>query len=238
MTDPTHDDDDPADYDLEAAEYVVGTLSPDRSRALEELAAQNPDVAAAILAWQERLCPLVDMLPRVTAPATAWPRLERAITPRQPLLQVPPIRLKLRVRVWRGLATNFAPGFVGAVCGMALMGLIVMPKMLISLPAVAALQATDTAAPAYLIMLTKDGRATIIANNVTVPSGRSFQLWGLPEGTTVPISLGVLPASGMLKMPAIVGAGTVLLVTSEMPGGSTSGMPTTTPLYTGKLIRG
>lgn len=236
MTDPMHDDDDPADYDLEAAEYVVGTLSPDRSRNLEARAAQHPEIAAAIVAWQERLHVLVYTLPHVSAPTSAWPRLERAIKPRQVLPL--PVRLKLRVRVWQGIVSNFAPGFVGAMIGALVVAALVTPKMLISKPAVAALQLTDAAAPAYLIMVTKDGWATVIANNVLPMPGRSFELWGLTEGSSTPVSLGLLPTSGRVRVPAIVPAGTLLLVTSETLGGAPQGQPTTKPLYSGRMIRG
>lgn len=217
------------DADLDAAEFVLATLPPDQARALQDRATRDPVLAASIAAWQERLAPLADLAPPTSAPAAAWRRLERALWPQS---------VGVRARIWQAILANFGPGFVGAACGMAVMALIVAPKMLISQPAVAALQAEGTPMPAYLVMVTKDGYATVIANNVLAVPDRSFELWGLPEGATVPVSLGVLPTVGRIKMPAIVPVGTTLLVSSEPLGGSQSGAPTGPVLFKGRMLRG
>ena len=63
------------------------------------------------------------------------------------------------------------------------------------------------------------------------PPGRSFELWLLPEGETVPQSLGVVPAElrfGVTvpdELAVRVGPGTQILVSDEAEGGSQTGVP-------------
>jgi len=64
------------------------------------------------------------------------------------------------------------------------------------------------AGPTFSVMVTKDGYATIIATNPDTLFRRSLELWGLPEGATIPVSLGLLPTTGRLRMKAIFPAGT------------------------------
>jgi anti-sigma-K factor RskA len=68
-----------------------------------------------------------------------------------------------------------------------------------------------------------------------VPKGRDLQLWSLPDGATVPASLGVLPADGK-QVQASPAAGGQLLVSLEPAGGSPTGAPTGPVVYSGRLI--
>ncbi len=226
----------PRDHDLDAAEYVIGLLSPDEARAVKTRALSDRAMAASVLAWQRRLSPLASAVPPVAPPPHVWQRLELSAGLQQapqPVRQVIP---KQQQWQWRW---NFWTGsFVGAVCGAAIAFAIVTPRLLSSQPAVAALTAPNAPMPAFLVMVTKDGYATIIATAAEVQPGNSLELWGLPEGATVPISLGVLPTTGRLKMKAIVPAETLLLVSSEPLGGSTTGAPTGAVVYSGRMVRG
>ncbi len=110
--------------------------------------------------------------------------------------------------------------------------------MLISEPAVAALMAVDAPMPAFWVMVTRDGYATVIANAAELQPGNTLELWGVPPGATVPVSLGVVPNTGRIKMPAIVPAGTLLLVSTEPRGGSPTGAPTGPVVYQGRMVKG
>jgi len=224
----------PRTHDLDAAEYVIGLLSPDEARAVKARALSDRAMAASVLAWQRRLSPLTSAVPPVTPPLHVWQRLELSAGLQQATQAVRQVIPKQQQRRW-----DFWTGsFVGAVCGVAIAFAIVTPKLLSSQPAVAALTAPNALTPAFLVMVTKDGYATIIATAADVQPGNSLELWGFPEGATVPISLGVLPANGRLKMKAIVPAGTMLLVSSEPLGGSTTGALTGPVVYSGRMVRG
>ena len=73
------------------------------------------------------------------------------------------------------------------------------------------------------------------------PPGRSFELWLLPEGETVPESLGLIPTETRFSVPiptayaASVGPGSQILVSNEVEGGSTSGEPELPPIAGGAV---
>ncbi len=240
MSGPGEDDPTPEDRDLNAAEYVIGLLSASEARAVEAQALADPAMAASILAWQRRLEPLASAVPPQAPPPRVWARLEIAAGLRQePMQQIAFQHRRERLRaMWESLAFWRGMVFAGAVCGAGLAFAVVAPKLLTSEPAVAALLTSGAAEPAFLVMVTKDGYATIIATDPHAPPGRSLELWGLPEGATVPVSLGVLPTTGRLRMKALVPAGTQLLVSSEPMGGSPIGAPTGPVLYSGRMVRG
>lgn len=232
----------PDERDFYAAEYVIGLLSPAERQAVEMRAAADPVMAASIEAWQRRLNPLAAATPPQTPPDAIWRRLEAAIgappadqgTTRAAALRRADALQKARRKIvfWQSMT------FVGTMCGAALAFMIVAPKLLISKPAVAALTTQNSLMPAFLVMVTKDGSVTIIATAAEVQPGNVLQLWRLPEGATVPISLGLLPTMGQVKIKAIVTAGTQLLVSSEPLGGSPTGMPTGPVVYSGKVVAG
>ncbi len=240
MSGPGEDNSTPEDRDLNAAEYVIGLLSASEARAIEAQALVDPAMSASILAWQCRLEPLAGIVPSQVPPPNVWARLEIVAGLRQASVrQIVPQRRRERLdAIWESLAFWRGMVFAGAVCGAGLAFAIVTPKLLTSEPAVAALLMPGAAGPAFLVMVTKDGYATIIATNPDAPPGRSLELWGLPEGATVPVSLGVLPTKGRLRMKAVVPAGTQLLVSSEPVGGSRIGAPTGPVLYVGRMVRG
>lgn len=230
----------PNDHDLSAAEYVIGLLTPSEARDLEARAINDPALAGSILAWQRRLSGIADGVPPVTPPASVWQRLEvsaglwqepvRSVQRRQRRQRLAATRRGLPF--WRGMV------FASAMCGAAIAFAIVSPKLLISEPAVAALSAQGAPMPAFLVMVTKDGYATVIATAAEVQPGNTLELWGLREGATMPISLGLLPTMGRLRMKVIVPAGTLLLVSSEPLGGSPTRAPTGPILYSGRMVRG
>jgi anti-sigma-K factor RskA len=67
------------DTDLLVAEYVVGTLEHDERRVLEDIAAREPAVQAAVMVWERRLGPLHELIVPVTPPQTAWGQIEEKL---------------------------------------------------------------------------------------------------------------------------------------------------------------
>ena len=238
MTEDTPDDA-PSDDCTLAAEYVIGLLTPAEAREVEARAADDPALARSILFWQQRLSGLARRVRPVTPPPSIWQRLEAEVMP-----PPAPARSGKRQRPWRHVATWRDAGrqagwmFAGGMIGAAAMAALLTSKLLISEPATAALVPVGAPMPAFWVMVTKDGYATVIADAAEVQAGNTLELWGLPPGATVPVSLGVLPAAGRVKMPAIVPAGTLLLVSSEPQGGSPTGAPTGPVIYKGRMVKG
>jgi len=217
------------DPDLLAAEYVVGCLEADARRQVEAMAAADPAMQHAIDAWATRLGPLAALIPPVAPPDSLWPRLERAIG--GPNVVTLPARPGIwsRPGLWR--ATTVAAMAIAAVFA----GIVFLrPPPVVY---VAALAPLSGPAPAFLVRTEADGalRVTPIAP-AAVADGRDLQLWALPAGTTRPVSLGILPAAGIVVAPSdLIRVNTQILISLEPAGGSPTGQPTGPVLYGGTL---
>ena len=71
----------PPDRDLQAAEYVLGTLPRAERLAFARALATEADLQAAVARWQARLAPLADTVPEVAPPAGLWLRIRAALSP-------------------------------------------------------------------------------------------------------------------------------------------------------------
>lgn len=238
MTEDTPDDA-PSDDGILAAEYVIGLLTPDEARKVKARAAEDPALAQSILSWQERLSGLARRVRPVTPPPLVWQRLEAEVMPPAPAARNGRRRRPWwHAAAWRGTGQQAGWMFAGGMIGAAVMAALLASKLLIAEPAVAALVPVNSPMPAFWVMVTKDGYATVIADAAELQPGNTLELWGVPPGATVPVSLGVVPATGRVKMPAIVPAGTLLLVSSEPQGGSPTGAPTGPVVYQGRMVKG
>jgi anti-sigma-K factor RskA len=115
------------DFDVLAAEYVLGTLTAEERTAVEQLAATDTAVAERIAAWERRLGALEGMVEPVEPPPELWARIRDSIAAVQPdaALRLPEIAeagaarpaasatarggnvvvLAQRVRRWRMIST-------------------------------------------------------------------------------------------------------------------------------------
>lgn len=223
-----------------AAEYALGTLSPRARRRLAGMARGDPMIAAALRGWEYRLAGLAEAVPAV-APA---PRVWDGIRARLGLQETPDSARASRwwgsLSLWRGLAAS------GFALALALGVLRVAPPDLQDTPneAVVVVLAGPDARPALVASAARGSRTLLVkaVGNLTVETGRSFELWALPDGRD-PQSLGVLPAAGVtrftLQEPAGIALRNIpaLAVSLEPAGGSPTGKPTGPVLYTGAVQR-
>jgi anti-sigma-K factor RskA len=224
----------PDETDLLAGEYVLGTLDAAAMAAVRRQAADDPALAAAIAAWEQRLAPLADAVPPVAPPPGLWRRIEGAI-------EVPPVpandpvrRSPWRsVRLWQG-TTAAALALAAAFAAVAFLPGPRAPMQFAALgtPGAAA------AAPGYMAKAMPDGTLVVAAvAPAPVPSGREMELWIQPPGAARPASLGMLPAAGRRIVVASMPAdGTKLMISLEPPGGSPTGAPTGPVVYAGMLV--
>lgn len=237
--DPSRDDPAPGDLDLHAAEYVLGLLAPVQARAVETLAAQDAAVAASIVAWQNRLSPLADTVEPVTPPPELWQRLSLAAGLPRGIIRRSVRRPSLPERIWRSVALwrTITAAAVALAAGLAFV--VLRPKPTLPEPLLAALSPQGSPGAVFLVRIGPQGQATIIAvGRPNVPADRTLQLWALNEGATAPVSLGLLPGGGRIRLQVPVSAGTRLLVSQEPTGGSPTGAPTGPVLYAGLLTNG
>ncbi|MBV8106295.1 MAG: hypothetical protein JO223_17025, partial [Hyphomicrobiales bacterium] len=62
--------------DFAAAEFALGTLSPGERATLSARRLREPDLDAAIRAWEERLAPLAEVAPPIEPPDGLLPAIE------------------------------------------------------------------------------------------------------------------------------------------------------------------
>ena len=173
------------------------------------------------------------------------------------------IRLTGRVRRLRSIA-SIASALAAALIAMLAVQVYrpeLLPEALRPKPRIQTVEVKTPAPPPvssaqYVALLQRDGGSpafilTVDAatKNFTVRKvgadpepGKSFELWLISDRLPQPRSLGVIGGSDFTARPvladfdaATINAATYA-VTVEQAGGSPSGQPTSTPIYTGKLI--
>src|SRR6185369_12870665 len=173
------------------------------------------------------------------------------------------IQLAGRAKRWRSIA-SVATALAAALVGMLAVQVYrpeLLPEGLRPKPRIQTVE-VKTPAPSpvpsaqYVALLQRDGGSpafilTVDAatKNFTVRKvgaeaepGKSFELWLISDRLPQPRSLGVIGGSDFTVRPVLADydAGTInsalFAVTVEQAGGSPSGKPTSTPIYTGKLI--
>ena len=238
--DPTPDDPGPNDRDLDAAEYVLGLLPADQARAVEMLAASDAAVAASVVAWQNRLSPLASAVAPQFPPPELWQRLALAAGLQKVSVRRNAPRRSAAEKAWRSPALwrTTTVGALALAAGLAFIALAPPPPPPAE-PLLAALSPQGSPGAVFLVRVGEKGQATVIAvGRPNIPVDRSLELWALREGTTAPVSLGLLPGGGRTRLRAAVGAGTRLLVSQEPAGGSPTGAPTGPVVYAGLLTSG
>lgn len=173
------------------------------------------------------------------------------------------VRLEGRVKRWRNVAS--AVGALAAALLVTLSLQIFLPDALPGglrpAPRIQTVEVKTPAAPLaasaqYVALLqgqgggpafilTIDGATrnfTVRKVDATPEPGKSFELWLISDKLPRPRSLGVIGASDFTARPLLasydaeVVNGATYAVTVEQPGGSPSGQPTSTPVFSGKLI--
>ena len=205
-----------------AAEYVLRLLDPAEEAACAARVQRDRGFAAEVEAWQARLSGLDDAYVAVAPPAGMRARIEERLFGREPSLAA---RLWASAGLWRAVAA-------AAVVAAVAVGLVDRPTPGPQQPDLVATVAPTVGEVQLVALLDRDAgviRFTRLAGEAA--AGRSLELWLLPEGETVPASLGVVPADARFTVPipagfaARVGPGAEILVSDEAAGGSTTGLP-------------
>ena len=228
------------DDDIAAAEFALGTLDAGERAALAARRQREPELHAAILAWEERLAPLVEAAPSIEPPSDYLAAIEARIhrsastTPQSNVSA-----LQSRLRRWRAAAVG-ASGLAAALAigiGVREAGRQTAPHEF-----VAVLQKSADS-PAFMVSVNLDTRElTVRPVAAAAPAGRSYELWIIDPKLDAPRSLGVLDANGVTRHPALgafdrsIVADATYAVTVEPPGGSPNGKPSGAPVFVGKLI--
>jgi anti-sigma-K factor RskA len=239
------------EHKLGALNQMVGSVEP-RPEVWEKIRA-----ATALSTPQ---APLV--LPEAQVPATAVAGVAAPPAQTSNIGASNVIALAARARRWRNIAT-FATAIAAALVAMIAVGAYqpdLLPDQFRPKPRTQVVQAKASAPPAasaqYVAVLQKDGGSPAFiltvdgtTRNFTVRKvgaaaepGKSFELWLISDKLQRPRSLGVIGAGEFTSRPVLASYDADIIkaatyaVTLEQPGGSPDGKPTSSPVFTGKLI--
>jgi len=227
---PIIPDDLPDDPDaVLAAEFVLRLLDPAEEAACADRVARDPGFAAEVARWQAHFEGLDAAFVEVAPPARLRAQVEERLFGRPPSL-LP--RLWGSAGLWRAVAA--AAVVLAVVLGR--------PAPDVGAPELVA-TVSPTVGDVQLVALVDRAAGLIRFTRLAgeAPPGRSFELWLLPEGETVPESLGLIPTETRFSVPiptayaASVGPGSQILVSNEVEGGSTSGEPELPPIAGGAV---
>ena len=148
------------------------------------------------------------------APPGTWPKIEAKIkeTAPKPSAQ----GFWDNVLLWRWATAGFA-------ASAAALALWIATAPVTGPSLVAVLRPPQQDQPNWVATAGRDGLMLRSIGATAPPSDRAFELWAIAPGSTRPRSLGVIPASGEMKispLPADLRDGATLAISVETMGGS------------------
>lgn len=240
MNTPAHDRDDEL-----ASAYVLGTLSAERRREVQQRLPTDAALREAVEAWEARLLPLTALAEPVEPSPALWARIESSIAP-----QATPARSPARetsastwqtwwssLGFWRAVA---ATGFVAASV------VALLPSTGWFAPAapqyMVVLVAPNGTAPGWVVQTSgRDILRLVPLGTTAVPEQRSLQFWTKADTWNAPVSLGLVQPGQPLEvkldqLPPLV-PNQLFEITLEPYNGSPTGRPTGPILYIGRSVK-
>lgn len=224
------------ELDAMAGELALGVLEGEaRAKALRTVLA-NPEFAARVGMWQQRLEPLGVAFSEVPPPAV-WRAIEAELDSRERRRGVSALRL------WRGSA--LAASAIAASLAAVLVLTPVQQATAPSVPMPSAPTAIAQLSGAGDIVLAAEfdtSQQLITIRAVTLPESKLVpELWVL-DRAGVPRSLGLINAGGTTSVAVsddirrLLVDGAILAVSLETAEGAPHAAPSSTPIATGKIF--
>jgi anti-sigma-K factor RskA len=234
--------DDPKLIDALAAEFVLGTLGGRARRRFERWRSKEWHVERRVQAWEERLAGLALRLTPMRPSPHVWANIEKRIGAAaapgtRPARGAPPAQP--RKSTWRPLAA------AAAILVVLVGGFLAWNAMKPQFHTEIVFTAQSATQPAWRVEADKDVRhlRLVALEGVTPQTGKSYELWALPDNGGAPVSLGLMPNSGQLDREltaaqrlALAGA-SKMAVSLEPEGGSKTGLPTGPVEFAGDRIK-
>ena len=240
----------PHDWDIEAGEYVLGTLDRDERAAFTDRLRSDSDAKRSVSAWEQRLAGLAGRIDPIAPPPHVWAEIWRAIQVQDakphpfkviegggPATDRAP-KLKASRNRWRAAA------LAASAIAATLLVFVIDRQMLGG--------GSDAGDVSYVAAVNRGGDKPALLVRVdlktrqvyvrpvaaTTPTGRSLQLWYIGDDKA-PRSMGLVdevPSTLAFPKDASVTAAT-FAVSVEPPGGSKTGGPTGPVVYSGQLVQ-
>lgn len=225
------------DIDVLAGEYVLGVLDEGERREFEARMATDPAVRAAVAAARIRFLELDLAAPETPVSTSLWDRIVQTINSgennvvelteardrRQRPAKAPSRPTQSQSSFWKGFVAASAAASLIAVAGWQFLA-PAQPQLIVVL-------LDSQARPVSIVEALGDQRIRILPlGPIEVPSGKTLEVWTLPNKDTGPVSMGLLSRVGevVLKGPVLPEpkADQLYEITIEPEGGSPTGKPT------------
>lgn len=230
-------------WDLIAAQYVLGTLSASARQNFELKLQENSLLRELTYDWERRLSPLAESLMPQQVPASVWKNIERRLAWR-PTTQSVPRRWLQETPFWWGAG-------ITALAACVLMVVFISAQLwptvtqqptgyTASMHAVAVLK-SEHQQVSWVVQ--RQGNQLLLSALTADPvaANKDLELWSIaPHGQ--PRSLGVLHLRAGQAVfakvdPQLLQQNLTLAISLEPKHGSPTGLPTGAVLYTGKIDR-
>ncbi len=221
-----------------AAEYVLGTLTGQARRRFERLLSQDAQLRMIVSSWEEKLGGLYEGIPPQQPADKVWVTIQKRLgLGRQGAAESGFIaRLWNSLALWRVMTSAATAALLFAVYLNWFAPTLVVNQYIAVITneqqQVSWLAKTDLHNKHMIVRVLKEQ---------TLPLGKAFELWMLPDGGSAPISMGLLSPNGektLVLTDAIVtklSNAKGLAVSLEPQGGSPTGQPTGPVLYQGSV---
>ncbi|MGN6585291.1 MAG: anti-sigma factor [Rhizobiaceae bacterium] len=226
--------------DIVAAEYVVGVLSVEERRQAAARIEHDPAFARLVDEWEARLSPLASAYAEAEPSAGLKDVIDRRLFGSGEAAGLPQARVGLwqSLGFWRGLSAIAAAAFVIALAAP----LLRQPVLPVGQNYAASLAANGSAVHYLAYYDSKSGSIALSHVSGERAAGHDFQLW-LIAGKNKPVSLGVIPVGGDVRLPVkpelrdTLVAGNTIAISLEPKGGSPTGQPTGPVVAAGGLSK-
>jgi len=219
----------PEELHVLAGEYVLGVLDAAEAGEVTAALATNPELRSAVAFWEENLEPLSTLGAPAEPPPGTWQAIEARIKEAAPKPAV--YGFWNNVSIWRWATVGFA-----AAAAVLALWIAVTPPPGPSF--VAVLRPPQQDQPAWVSTAGRDGLLIRSLSAARPPTDRAFELWAIAPGSARPRSLGVIPASGEMRLsplPSDLRDGATLAISIEPVGGSPTQQPTGPIVYVGSV---
>lgn len=226
---------DPERYAL-AGEYVLGTMSGEQRRQLEQQLVKDPALQAALAEWEERLHPLTELATPQAPSSRLWPRIERSLDAlTQPRAAVVSLRWWQRLGVWRGLTA-------ASLAMSVLLAALLISRPLPEPSYIVVLVAPENRAPGWLVQAQDLNEVQLIPlAAMEVPADQVLEFWTKADDWNRPVSLGLVEPGKRLRvavdaLPPLA-PNQLFELTLEQAGGSPTGQPTGPIKFIGRAVK-
>lgn len=216
-----------------AAEYALGTLRGAARQRFERLLPQNPDALAAVRRWEDRLVGLTATITTVEPRAAVWHSIK---------LRLGHGKLEpARTFGWRHRSR------LALAAAIAVLAVGIALRLIIDTAPSRVIATIGTAQQSqwWRIAVSENSEQLQVTafDAIAADATHAYELWALPDSGAAPVSLGLMPQSGVRQLflnprqrAALQQAGK-LAVSLEPPGGSPTGAPTGQVLFVTEVIK-